>query len=154
MSVEAPKLVSFCPEGFAAFLNVFHRTYGSAGDAMVFDMIVKYGVDLIRTYMQNLPEDVETRIAGLRILGERFGQQGWGSFTFEEMDLDGGTISVLLENQPFEDCNGPSVAPPCIFIRGTIVGLISAVLEKELRVRTVDCSIKIQNVCRYVFDVS
>lgn len=154
MSAEAPRLISFTPEGFAAFLNVLHSTYGSAGDAMIYDMSVKYGLELIRVNLPNLPEDVGARIASLRILIESFGRRGWGKLTFEEFDLEGGTIRVLLEDRPFECLKGPSEAPACIFIRGTLAGLISAVVGRELRVRALDCTMKDQNVCRYIYDVS
>lgn len=125
---------------------------------MIYSMSEKYGVELIRLYMPILPDDVEARIAGMRILAELFGQRGWGKLTFEEMDIEGGTISALIESHPardrIEDCMGPKEAPLCIFLRGAIAGLLSSVLEKDLSVRAVDCSLKDQNICRYIFDVS
>ena len=155
MSAEAPKLVSFTPEGFAAFLNVLHSTYGTAGDAMIYDMSEKYGKNLIKQYIPVLPADQEARLPALRLLGEQFVRQGWtGKFSIEELDTEMGTIDVLLEGQPFPDCTFTTEVPPCIFLRGVMAGLLSGVLEKELRVRAIDCSMKDQKICRYVFDVS
>ena len=154
MSVEALKLVSFTPEGFAGFLNVLHRTYGTAGNAMIYNMSENYGKNRVENLLPVLPADQDERLAALRLLGERrFVRQGWGKLTIEELDTETGTIDVLLEDQPFSDCKGTSEAPSCIFLRGVIAGLLSAVLEKELRVKAVDCPMNENNAYRYVYNI-
>ena len=154
MSAETLKLVSFTPEGFAGFLNVLHHTYGTAGDAMIHDMSEKYGKNLVEQLLPILPADQEERLAALRLLAEkRLVSQGWGKLTIEKLDTETGTIDVLLEDQPFSDCKGTSEAPSCIFQRGVIAGLLSAVLEKVVKVSAVTCPTKENNVCRYTYNV-
>ena len=90
MSTEAPRIVSFQAEGFTAFLNVLSSTYGSAGDAMIYDMSEKYGINRIQKYLPNLPEGLEARISELRLLSKGWERQGWGGMTIEEVDVEGG----------------------------------------------------------------
>ena len=153
MSAESPRFIRFSPEGFNAFLNVLHETYGSAGNAMIYDMAEKYGKVLIRTHIPNLPDGLQARIAALKMFAERFGPQGWGSLTLEKIDTEGGSIKILMEDRPFGPSNESEAPPSDIFTRGVMVGLLGAFLDKELKVKEWDCEIGSMN-CRIEYAIS
>ncbi len=153
MSDERPRLVSFRPEGFIAFINVLHQTYGSAGDAMVYDMSERYGKVLIHSNIPNLPDDLQAQIAALESFSERFEPQGWGRLTLDEIDIERGSVKVLLEDQPFGPCKGPEDNPACIFIRGVVAGILGAVLNVRLKVKRLDCGVGSMN-CRIEYEIT
>lgn len=153
MSDERPRLVSFTLEGFDAFLSVLHKTYGSAGGAMIYDMSEEFGKVLIHSNIPNLPDDLQARIATMKMFAERFGPQGWGKLILKEIDIERGSVKVVLEDMPFRPCKGSEDNPLCIFTRGTLAGLLEAALNVGLRVKNLDCGVGSVN-CEIDYEVS
>ena len=141
MSDDSPRFVRFTPEGFNTFLNVLHETYGSAGNAMIYNMAEKYGKTLILTHVPNMPDDPQAQIATLKMYAERFGPLGWGVLTLEDIDLEKGRIRVLIEDRPFGPSKGSDDTPSDIFTRGVMAGILGAFLKKELSVEKWDSTV-------------
>jgi len=85
-------------------------------------------------------------------LADQFAFQGWGRLSLENLNLEQGLIRVLLKNQPFEICKGPHENPVCFFTKGAIAGILSAIFDKDLRVKEVDCTGKDKGLCRFVYE--
>ena len=153
MSEDRPRLISFTPEGFTAFLNVLHKTYGSAGDAMVYTMSEEYGKTMIHWYLPDLPDDLHARSAALEKFGAMSAQMGWGKMVLKEIDVESGSIKVVMEDMPFSPCKGSEGNPACILSRGTTAGLLEAALNLRLSVKNLDCGARSMD-CRIEYEIS
>ncbi len=152
MSDENPVYVMFRPEGFESFLNVLHETFGSGGNAIIYNMSRQYGESIIRSRLPIIPSDPAIRATIISGLADQFESQGWGRLSLEDMDMEQGIVQVILKNQPFEMCKGPQENPVCFFTRGAIAGILSAIFKKDMRVKEVDCTGKEDGLCRFIYE--
>ena len=152
MSVEEPVYVMFWPEGFKSFLNVLHETFGSGGDAIIYNMSRQYGEAVIHSRLPVIPSDPKLRSTVLATLADQFALQGWGMLSLEEMNMEQGLAQVVLKNNPFKACTGADEFPVCFFIRGAIAGMLSAIFEEDMRVKGIVCTEKDNGICRFLYE--
>ena len=152
MSDEKPAYVMFRPEGFESFLNVLHETFGSGGDAIIYNMSRQYGEAVIHSRLPVIPSDPKLRSTVLATLADQFASQGWGRLSLEDMNMEQGLAQVVLKNTPFKACTGPDEFPVCYFLRGTIAGILSAIFGEDMTVKEVDCSEKDNGICRFIYE--
>ena len=152
MSDEEPAYVMFKIDGFESLLSMLHETFGSGGDAIIYNMSKQYGETVIHSRLPEIPSDPKQRSTILATLSDQFESQGWGRLSLEEIDMEQGLAKVELKNNPFKGCTGPDEYPVCYFIRGTIAGILSAIFGVDMRVNDVDCSEKDNGVCRFLYE--
>lgn len=133
------KRLCFDPEGFKLFLKTLQKTFGSAGDAMIFQMSTEYGQHLLLHIMPLEDHEHGDPLAAVKRRFKYMGELGWGEFTLDEYSPEEGVIKINYRSDVITPLCSVDDNVMCLFIKGTLLGAFNQMTGLEFRVENVDC---------------
>lgn len=80
----------------------------------------------------------------------RMGREiGWGIFSLEHLDVEGGELVITVSDSPFAAAYGPAEAAVCHLIRGVTAGIGAAVFGAEAVSAETACAASGGTACRF-----
>jgi predicted hydrocarbon binding protein len=126
---------------FAKMFDSLIKSYGSAGDAMIFAIGKDLGVDMVKDLATGVTRFGET-VSEREILEKallKLSDMGWGAYSVFEFDNLRKTVQIRVGSSPIvEGCSAAS-GGGCQFLQGLVIGVISELFEKEMAMGSPRC---------------
>ncbi len=105
-----------------------------------------FGEQIMRTYGSTITDYS-------KLLRDLSDLAGWGKTTYESLNIEQGSATLIIENSPVSSYLKGRVNLPCDHIsRGVIAGIASIALKKDLDVLEIECIATGNKACKMVLD--
>lgn len=134
-----PENLVFSSSSFLNLLDTLVKTFGSAGESMIFKMGQENGVLFCREVMGTLDHEGEPLSDLFEIVLDKASQLGWANMVVEEFNPQTGSIKVVLRDNSFKQFCLRLNMPQCFFLRGYLSGIIKELTNVDYIFNRSEC---------------